>query len=367
MSIGQSRSAFAVDRCSNVTLPGLPDAMNIPSCSPPVWKNLYDAAIAFKEIACWEWMSDSDIFGVQNPETGEVGYCCVLGRLGEVFGLAVYLGSEGLEQYRKVQSGKVDARSPDFAYSQNCLTAWFGDRNDLDQADLKVVKELGLKFRGSNAWPQFRSLQPGYLPWHLTEGEARYLAVSVEQAQEVALCLNKDPNWLSGPGKNHYLVRVPVDRESGGSWESHWLTPAPIAKPSVRSYPLDEVRLRRIRNAAVTRHGIWEVDAFYMPTPVEGEGRLYFPYSILAADHQSGFILGSVLAEPSEWEAKFPPGILDCIENNNVLPSALWVRKEELRDLLEPLTSRLDIAVHLIRKLPEIDRARRAMVKYFRR
>jgi len=76
--------------------------------------------------------------------------------------------------------------------------------------------------------------------------------------------------------------------------------------------------------------------------------------------------LGSALAEPSEWEAKFPLGILDCIENNNVLPSALWVRKEELRDLLEPLASRLDIEVQLIRKLPEIDRVKRAMVKYFK-
>lgn len=286
--------------------------------------------------------------------------------MGEVFGLAAYLGSDGLEQYRKVQSGKVDAHSPDFAYSQNCLTAWFGDRNHLDQADLKVVRELGLKFRGGNAWPQFRSLQPGYLPWYLTEGEARYLALSMEQAREVALCLNKDPNWLSGPGKNRYLVRVPIDRDGGRAWESHWLTPAPIAKTKVRAYPLDEVRLRRIGNAAVTRHGIWEVDAFYMPAQVEEEGRPYFPYSILAADHQSGFILGSALAEPSEWEAKFPPGILDCIENNNLLPNALWVRKEELRDLLEPLAARLDIEVRLTRKLPEIDRVKRAMVKYFK-
>jgi hypothetical protein len=340
--------------------------MNISACPLPVWKNLYDAAIAFRETACWEWMSDSDIFGVQNPESGEVGYCCVLGQLGEVFGLAAYLGSAGLEQYRKVQSGKVDARSPEFAYSQNCLTVWFGDRNDLDQGDLKVVKELGLKFRGSNAWPQFRSLQPGYLPWHLTEGEATYLALSMKQAQEVALCLEKDPNWLSGPGKDHYLVRVPVDRDGGRAWESRWLKPAPIAKPEVRSYPLDEVRLRRIRNAAATRRGIWEVDSFYMPTPVAEEGRPYFPYSILAADHQSGLILGSALAEPSDWEAKFSPAILDCIENNSVLPSALWVRKEELRDLLEPLASRLDIEVRLMKKLPEIDRARRAMVQYFK-
>lgn len=340
--------------------------MNIPSFPLAVWKNLYEAAITFRDVACWDWMSDSDIFGVQNPESGEVGYCCVLGQLGKVFGLAVYFGSEGLEQLRKIQSGKIHAGSPDFAYNQHCLTAWFGDRKDLDHADLKVVRELGLKFRGSHVWPQFRSLQPGYLPWYLTESEAKFLALAVEQAQEVALCLDKDPNWLSSPGKNYYLVRVPIDREGGRTWESHWLKPAPIAKTKVRVFPLDEVRLRRIKNAGTTRQGIWEVDSFYTPEPVAGEERPYFPYSILCTDHHSGFIFGTVLAEPSDWESQFPPCILDCIESHDLLPIALWVRKKELREIFEPLASRLDIEVQLIRKLPAIDQAKRAMLKYFK-
>ncbi len=53
------------------------------------WKNLYEAAIEFKKVECWNWMQDSDIFGVKNPATGEIGYCCILGRLGDYFGLAV--------------------------------------------------------------------------------------------------------------------------------------------------------------------------------------------------------------------------------------------------------------------------------------
>ncbi|HXV82992.1 MAG TPA: hypothetical protein VEG60_24265, partial [Candidatus Binatia bacterium] len=182
--------------------------MNIPHCSLAIWKNLYDAADAFRDIACWEWMSDSELFGVKNPESGEIGYCCVLGALGEVYGLVVYLGSAGLEQHRKMQSGKLHADSPDFAYSQSCLTAWFGDRRDLDKTDLKVVKELGLKFRGSDTWPQFRSMQPGYIPWYLSESEAKFLTLCLEQARQVALDFESDPELLNPPAKNLYLVRI---------------------------------------------------------------------------------------------------------------------------------------------------------------
>ena len=112
------------------------------------------------------------------PRGGEIGYCCVLGELGEVLGLVVYLGTEGLEQHRKIQSGKLHAGSPEFIYSQLCLTAWFSNRSELDKTDLKVVKQLGLKFHSNNAWPQFRSFQAGYYPrcptsrFELTDGAA---------------------------------------------------------------------------------------------------------------------------------------------------------------------------------------------------
>jgi hypothetical protein len=103
-----------------------------------------------------------------------------------------------------------------------------------------------------------------------------------------------------------------------------------------------------------------------MPAPVEGEERPYFPYSILCADHESGFLFGTALAEPSDWETKFSPCILDCIEEHDLLPSALWVRKKELHELFESLASRLGIEVRLTRNLPAIDRAKRAMLKYFK-
>ena len=90
--------------------------VKIPPCPLSVWKELFAAAGGFREIEPWRWMSDSDVFGVQNPADKQIGYCCVLGELGEVFGLVVYLGSEGLEQYRKIQSGKLRADSLEVVY-----------------------------------------------------------------------------------------------------------------------------------------------------------------------------------------------------------------------------------------------------------
>jgi hypothetical protein len=365
--------------------------MNIPRCSLSLWKSLYDAADAFREIACWEWMSDADLFGVQNPSGGEIGYCCVLGEFGEVFGLVVYLGSAGLEQHRKIQSGKIHARSPDAVYSQNCLTAWFGSRSDLDKNDLKVVKDLGRKFRGSDAWPQFRSMQPGYIPWFLTEDEAKFLTLCLAQARQIALRFGQDPTCLTAPGKNLYLVQVrkqktdscSVAQTSGSSvapgqqtlfpevdenpefeWESQWLAPAPLVKTTVRPVLLDEFRLQRIKKASQGHRGVWEIDAFFTPSPVDNGDRPFLPFTLLCAERDSGMILGTVLAEVKTWETEFAKAFLESVEQHKIIPHKLSLRKEELRQLFAPLAAQLGIEIESSKKLAAVDRAKRGLLKF---
>src|SRR3990170_4674903 len=157
--------------------------------SPSVqeWRELYDAAIDFKQAKCWDWMWDSDLFGVQDPERGEVGYCCVMGRAGEHFALAVYLGTEGLESYHKIQRNDGSLSDFDAILLQKCLMASFEDRKLLTNRDFEAIKVLGLKFKGHNSWPLFRSYVPGYFPWHLNREEAKFLTVALRQAVDVAL------------------------------------------------------------------------------------------------------------------------------------------------------------------------------------
>jgi len=191
------------------------------------WRDLYDAAREFKKIESWNWMWDSDIFGVQNPVSGEIGYCCIMGKLGEHFALAVYLGTEGLEGYSKVQLEEVDPYSIDAFHLQKCLMASFEDREFLRKEDLQVIKRLGLKFRGRDSWPLFRNYWPGYFPWYLTSEEAKYLTIALHQTIDVALRFKNDPEMLTPPAENQYLVRVPEKEKGGLRWRDDWLEPYP--------------------------------------------------------------------------------------------------------------------------------------------
>jgi hypothetical protein len=58
------------------------------------WRRLYESAVRIKEMSPWEWMTETDVFGVRSPETGELGFVSVMGLLGEHYAVSLYLGSE---------------------------------------------------------------------------------------------------------------------------------------------------------------------------------------------------------------------------------------------------------------------------------
>jgi hypothetical protein len=329
------------------------------------WRDLYYAATEFKKIESWDWMLDSDIFGVQNPVNGEIGYCCILGKLGEVFALVVYLGTDGLEGYLKTQSGEILPGNIEAIYIQKCLMASFEDRKYIEKPDLEVIKRLGLKFRGKNAWPLFRNYQPGYRPWYLTKEEAKYLTLALQQAIEISLRFKKDKNLLTPPEKNHYLVRVPIREGKVLKWKDKWLKPLPSKKVEAITKPIDEVRLERIKKRASPGKGIWEVDFFYAPTPVKEGKRPFYPYLFLCVDHHSGFILSNYIARPWDYISDFQEQFLNSLENIKFIPREILVRKEEVSKLLTPISSRLKIKLKLIKRLKEVERVQAGMSKFF--
>ncbi len=122
------------------------------------WQELFEQTLAYKKLKPWNWIHSSQMFIVEIPETGELAYCSVLGMSGQEFGLGVHVGNDGLAYSIMEKEGYDDIQT--ILEYQTSLLLSFSDRNELKAADLKLIKNQGLRFRGSKEWPLFRSLSP---------------------------------------------------------------------------------------------------------------------------------------------------------------------------------------------------------------
>ncbi|MDQ3815010.1 MAG: plasmid pRiA4b ORF-3 family protein [Armatimonadota bacterium] len=346
------------------------------------WRRLYEAAIRFKELAPWEWMWDEDLFGIKHPESDEIGYCCIMGNLGEHLALAVYQGAEGLAGYLQTASGGVPANPVEALALQQCLMASFEDREMVDKEDRAIMKQLGLKFRGSQEWPLFRSYRPGYQPWFLTRDEARFLTLALEQAIEVARRVQDDPDLL-GPERDvisasledelhqPYLVRVAEPGVAGRSWHDlqwhdEWLSPAPLTPAPLTTAPVDATQLEKLAATAQRTAQSWEVDFFFTPQAVkeEEDERPFFPLTVLVADQQSGTILGVGLSKPFELTSALVQNLLGLMQNTKRIPQRILVQRAEGRTLLEPMATQLGIELVDSERLQALEAAQASLFAF---
>lgn len=319
------------------------------------WEELYDWAIEFKKLACWNWMYDVDVFGVVNPETGEIGYCSVLGNLGEVFALNVYPGSEGLASWRLLYENAdrmpdLDpTESQEIFTSQQCLSMSYEDRAELDKRDLELIRKLGLQFRGRNAWPMFRSYRPGYLPWFLSEAEVRFLRHAVQQTMLLAVRAVEEPDLLEPPEEGKYLVRVLRD----GGWVDTWQEPAPLAERKL-SPVVNELQVAQLKRQIPVRRGTWEFDCVRLPIVIEEGERPYHPVGVVVME-KSGMAIAFEALAPGTLEKEVPRVFIAALHNAEALPATLETRDKEAAELIGPIAAQLNIDIHRVRTLEGVN------------
>lgn len=344
----------------------------IPAGTEPTleeWSSLYEAAAAFKEAGCWEWMYDDDLFGVMDPETGEIAYCCIMGNLGEHYALGAYLGAEGLNSILEILSSDAedeeDAYFPDSFFKQKCLMASFRNRDELAKEDREIIKKLGLKFRGNNNWPLFRSYEPGLFPWFLNARECRFLTVALQQSLEVALRCRRDKAILEHEKPFTFLVRVPEKEGERIVWSDRYLEASLPVKEYISFTIADELYLKKIVKSLRRGKDIWEAEAFWVPYPVQEakNKRPYYPVVFLIVDRTSGLILGHELLKNLQEDGYSCINLLlKVVSKGGLAPSRIVVRRQETYCLLEKACRQLEIPLEKVERLKVIPAVREEML-----
>lgn len=324
------------------------------------WLKLFEAALKFKEIEAWNWMYDNYLFGVQNPEDSVIGYCSVLGELGEVFGLIVYVGQSGLESYTTLVSNPESI--DDNMFIQDCISATLSDKKYLDRADTALIKKLGLKFKGRNAYPQFRRLKPNYVPWYLTKKECRFLTTALEQAVNVCLRARDDERLLKEPLKNRDCLIRYFDNDG---WKDRLQRLDTTKREKVVSIQTNEHKLAAIKKNSVKSFGKWEIDFFVnLMSPVKEGARPFFPLITLIADRSSGQIFNVHLTEPSDYHQRILDNFVGFIEKTGVIPQEIFVEKSEMESILQPATDALGIELTKVKKCLMVKEAQKGLLKF---
>jgi hypothetical protein len=238
----------------------------------------------------------------------------------------------------------------------------FGDRDDLQKEDREVIRSLGLRFRGRNAWPLFRSQRPGYVPWFLEKEEVLFLTAAIQQALVVAdeVRSGKLDLWEGEP-ENLILTRFYRD----GKWHEEWRKAPKLGQQQETHAgnidPVKEAELHLLRGRAGALSGRWELDIFALPIPIgPRSGRPHFPLCFLAVETKLGLILGANLTEPWLTFSEKQEEVIQIMRKANQLPLEIRVKSDKARRIVEPITRILGIKLR-VGSLPMLEQAKTSL------
>jgi hypothetical protein len=314
----------------------------------------------------WRVLDEDNLIVVRDSVSGELCYCSVMGALGEVLSMHAYIGAEGLRQFRKVEA-EVFADPAEFFVYTHCVYVEFVPKAELLRQDRELLGFLGHPQGRGLASPIFRTMRPGYLPWFVTEDEARALAECIRGVIEICAAVVSRKSVKFWERADIYPM---VTRIEGPEPRYHVEMIQSILppEPPVAPVRLDEETLLAVRGKDYAVRGVMELDLTYSAAAIRKKGERNSCAAIaIAVDAGSGMVLA-----PEVADASIPAGdtlakvFLKAIQTSRALSREVRVRSQRLKDSLTAIMESLGVAVRVARKLSAADEARSHLVGFLR-
>jgi len=259
-----------------------------PSLSEEVQRELCRAAAEIREAEPWKFLGDTELLGIEKPESGGIGLVSVLGMGGEVFAVHWHHGEGSLRFWNGLLRGR-ERVNPEMMLRQiEMVECQFVGASEADPVDRERWRTFGPAGRKRKSVPMFRSYRPGFFPWHVEEAEAR------ELVRVMDLLLEFWPEvkgwWEREAGKVGKANRpaIPVLRRTaqadGWGLDSGRL-PEPDPLP-VPTEPEEDGFTFRLAGLPCLPE-VWEIGSMWLSRAVSDGGRPYFPKLALCISVES--------------------------------------------------------------------------------
>jgi len=325
--------------------------------------DLFQLASELQGLEPWNFLEDQDLILQKDPASGEICYCSIMGALGEVFSVQVYVGAESYRLFRRIARGQ-HVTSGEFLGAFRGLSVEFVTAKELTPPDRELLQALShAPKRGARA-PIFRASRPGYHPWYVTEGEARLLIYCLQGT----LVFCRDVTVMDGSKYWEQENVFPfVARDANGTFEIQSVKAPDPPGSGLQPVYVDDGLIAEILAKNWPNEGLLEADHFFALAEIgEKNERKACVSAAIVCDGNSGMALQADLGQPSERpEELLVRSILRAIQSARFLPLEIHVRKKEFGLLLEGLSKKLGFTVQVRKSLAMLDPFKRELLARF--
>lgn len=337
-------------------------------------EDLFEIALEYKKTKLWKQLYDSELFALK-LSNGEIGYCSVMGVLGEHIALALYIGRDGLDSFRKMyeaDDAPNELMMREIMVSQDCIQCSFENKEMLSPKEIEEARQYakakGVTLRGHHAYPQFYRYRLSRYPWPLDDPmEEQLLYEALSAAIEIAEKLKTTDKSELGFSEGEPDGRsIPFLEKVNDHYQMSLIKlPPRQKKPHPSPIIHDEMLIARLAKKRKPRL-TWACEVIMLPYPVtnEGEGDMlkselknapYFPYMLLIVDCNSGMIIQTNLIYDYDQHAEEMLAELTRIMDDHGVPSEILVRDDRTKKLISALAKQIGIKVTKCDDLPFLD------------
>lgn len=261
----------------------------------PVPDELYDTALRFKKVKLWNKLYDTDFFAVK-LSNGEIGYCNVMGRNGEFYGMSLYIGENGFSSLYNIlgpQYSNNDEALFECMISQECLQICFNNKDGMRLADLNSVQEYtkrnGVNLRGANSYPAILRMKSYYMPWYVEDKKEYEL---LREALEAAIFVSEKLKGTSAE-KLGFIEssEIPYLVPNGDSFD--WQT-TQLPNKTAKNLPAPSLSKSKVSKLkALKQLNKWECKVIHIRKACQEESTdaPYFPALLIAIECRNEYIL----------------------------------------------------------------------------
>ena len=308
------------------------------------WLKLYEVAEKIKELEPWNDLWDTELFVyIEDDDIDNSLYFCTMGKAGIHKSIAVYKGDQidGYLELNESQTESVLAMN-----YQECLKVCYLDREDTLPENRKIIKDLGLKYRGT--WTSFEKFEIGYDFGILNNDEVIFMTEALKNYYEMF--------------KKYKEEKITVDFENGEGFIRKYNTKIQqnidvvedivFVNKKLTSTIVDTKDLKEIAKVKTTNME-FEIDFLnhlpvYIDDYKEKDGRYRFPLIYIVADRNSEFIFDMDVEKiPKDYDKYIKESINRLINIISKVgkPKTIYVRDQKticaLKDFCEKMKIKL--------------------------